>query len=471
MLPMNKLILILAFSLSSALAVAQNVTVSDICISGNSITARSVILRELPFRTGDVLDSASLDNYLVEGRENLLNTSLFNYVTLTKHYSDGPDTAAVQGMKNVRIDIEVEERWYIWPIFELRFNDRNMTSWVKKMDWKRVTLYSGVNISNLFGLGHKMEIRGLFGWEKGFDISYSKVALDRKRKTYLSGEAYAMFYKNADFITVHNKLQHLSGDGFMKRSFGGKLSVTYRPQIRWRAVATLSYDRSKVSEKLLEANPDYWGVKSAISRTASLEAFVCRDERDYIMYPTQGTYAALNAKFEESNGFDYTYGQLLLDLQYYKKLSERWFASSSLKISTSLASKYTFINSRAVGYEIANITGYELYVIDGQHYITQNNSFKYLILPQKIVHLGQNLKWRKFNKPHFTIYGKLLFDFGYVFQQSRKKGDNSYPNSFLAGVGAGIDLVTYYDIVINVGYAVNSRGKGSMLFGFRAPIF
>ena len=462
---MKRMLILLTLTLAGAFAFGQNVYISDISIKGNSITSRSVILREVPFGMGDRVDSLNFEKMLVESRQNLLNTSLFNYVTIKTTPSDSNPESGVD------VEIDVEERWYVWPVFEMRFNDRNMTSWVKKMDWKRVTLYSGVNISNMFGLGHKMGIRGMFGWEKGIDISYSKVALNRKKTAYLSGEAYAMFYKNADYITEHNKLQHLSGDGFMKRSFGGSLNITYRPQIRWRAVASLAYDFSKISEDVLLANPDYWGMDSKISRTVSLGALVCRDERDYIIYPTQGTYASLSLKLEESNGFDFTYGQLLLDLQYYKKLSERWMASSSLKVSTSLSSRYSYSHSKAVGYQIANITGYELYVVDGQHYITQNNSLKYLIMPQKIVMLGQNPKWRKFNKPHFTIYGKLLCDFGYVFQEKCRIGSNTYPNHLLAGVGAGIDLVTYYDMVINFGYAVNNRGKGSFLFGFRAPIF
>ncbi|MBP5517506.1 MAG: BamA/TamA family outer membrane protein [Bacteroidales bacterium] len=464
---MKKVFSIFIFLLAGVASYAQSVYVSDIYITGNAITSQSVILRELPFSKGTATDTASFGKMLVEARENLLNTSLFNYVTIKTSPSDSLN----QGAEAVNVQIEVEERWYIWPIFEMRFNDRNMTSWMKKMDWKRVTLYTGVKISNMFGLGHRLEIRGMYGWDKGMDVSYEKIALDRKKKKYLSAETYGMFYKNVDYITEKNKLKHLSGEHFLKRSYGASATLTYRPHIRWRATATLGYDFSKVSEEVLAANPDYWGVDSRISRTSRAELFVCRDERDYILYPTQGKYASLSLKLEESNNFKFKYGQIQLDLQFYQRLSERWMTSSSLKISSSLSSRYSYIHTKAIGYQIANVTGYELYVIDGQHYITQNNTLKFLILPQKIVQLGNNPKWRKFNKPHFTIYGKLLCDFGYVFQEHNRKCDNSYPNSFLAGVGAGVDLVTYYDIVINVGYAVNSRGKGSVLFGFRAPIF
>lgn len=450
---------------------AQIVYISDISISGNNLTKSSVILRELPFRVADTINAGKFEEMLTESRQNLLNTALFNYVTITPQYPEGTP-GQEGGIIPVRVSIEVEERWYIWPILEMRLNDRNMSSWIKKMDWKRVTLYSGVKISNMFGLGHRLEARGMSGWDKGLDLSYSRVSLDKKKKTYLSGEAYAMFYKHIDYMTLNDKPQHLSSDnGFMMRSYGGSVSLTYRPHIRWKATADISFDYSKVSEEVLSGNPDYWGLDSRFSRTFSLALSAGRDDRDYSLYPTKGRYASLSMKLEESNNFSFIKGQIFLDFQYYTKISERWMTSSSVKICSSLSNKYSYIHSKAVGYQTANVTGYELYVIDGQHYITQNNSLRYLILPQRIVHLGHNPKWRKFNKPHFTVYGKLLCDFGYVFQKKGKAGDNSLPNTFLAGAGAGVDLVTYYDIVINLGYAVNIKGKGSFLFGFRAPIF
>ena len=209
---MKRLLLILALLLHGSAIFGQDVCISSISVKGNSITSESVILREVPFCAGDTIDSPDFEKMLVESRQNLLNTSLFNYVTIGTHPSGNSGT----GMLDV--EIEVEERWYIWPIFEMRFNDRNMSSWIKKMDWKRVTFYSGVKISNMFGLGHKLEVRGMSGWEKGLDMSYSKVALDSRKTSYLAAEAYAMFYKNADVMTQHNKPQHYSGEGYMKKT-------------------------------------------------------------------------------------------------------------------------------------------------------------------------------------------------------------------------------------------------------------
>lgn len=141
-----------------------------------------------------------------------------------------------------------------------------------------------------------------------------------------------------------------------------------------------------------------------------------------------------------------------------------------MKTSTSMKNHAAYIYDNAIGYENVNITGYDLYVIDGQHYITYNNALKFVVMPQKIVKLNWFKKWDKINKPHFTIYAKLLFDSGYVWQEHYRER-NDLSNRFVFGSGVGVDLVTYYDIVISVGYAINSRGKTNFFFGFKAPIF
>ncbi len=68
------------------------------------------------------------------------------------------------------------------------------------------------------------------------------------------------------------------------------------------------------------------------------------------------------------------------------------------------------------------------------------------------------------------MYGKLLVETGYAYNGYNKR-DNSYTNSFLCGIGAGVDLLTYYDIILNCGYVINKTGYKSFIFGIKAPLF
>ena len=63
------------------------VTINSIILKGNKITKDKIILRELEFEKGTKLKSSVLDSLILESRQNLLNRSLFNFVTITKKLS------------------------------------------------------------------------------------------------------------------------------------------------------------------------------------------------------------------------------------------------------------------------------------------------------------------------------------------------------------------------------------------------
>jgi hypothetical protein len=91
-------------------------------------------------------------------------------------------------------------------------------------------------------------------------------------------------------------------------------------------------------------------------------------------------------------------------------------------------------------------------------------------MPQRIVNLSSSERTAKFTKIHFALYAKLTFDIGYVNDKYRHY-TNTLANTFLWGSGIGIDLVTYYDIIINCSYAINKMGESAFYFGIKAPIF
>lgn len=483
----------------SAALTAQNIYISDIYISGNNITRDKIILRELPFRRGMTISEPDLQDAIEKARQNLMNISLFNYVTITYQPSGtsfitAPDSLSLakdstktantglkgaadkinsnipNGATSYVIMISVEERWYLWPLFDVKLEDKNLSSWIKKMDVKRITYDVGGKMDNVWGLGHKFTVQGSFGYEQGVTAYYSNIALNKARTSYINLSAYALFNKNVDYITEGDKQQRLKSDHLLKKTEGIKATYIYRPYIRTRHMLSLEYCFSSIKDSLLIANPEYWGVNSRFSRKFVLTYTYSLDQRNYIYYPTIGYYISGSAQLAESNNFDFVYWNTSIDMQYYKQLGERWFWGSTLKVSASMKNHASYLYDQAIGYQTASLTGYDLYVIDGQHYFTYNNAIRFCILPKKIVQLHILKKWNKVNKPNFTIYGTLKFDTGYVWQDHHRER-NSLSNSFLFGSGIGIDVLTYYDIIFNFGYAINKKGTGGFTFGFKAPIY
>lgn len=109
--------------------------IKEIITDGNKITKRSIILRELTFSTGDTLAGTILEEKIEKSRENLLNTTLFNFVTFRTVPFDE---------NNIYVIITLDERWYIWPNPIFEHADRNLSAFFMiKTGEKLITDYTG----------------------------------------------------------------------------------------------------------------------------------------------------------------------------------------------------------------------------------------------------------------------------------------------------------------------------------------
>lgn len=458
--------------ISLALSMCGNLLASDICIadiriSGNKITKDFTILRELPFRKGDIMPEDQLVPQLTVATEHLNNTSLFNYV-----YIDYiPDTLNRADYISCIVTIRVEERWYYWPQISIKLEDRNLSSWLHEKDFSRITIGWGLRVYNVFGMNHKITASHYFGFEKGLRLAYSNIALDKKRTKMLGFSVSALYNKTINIRSEDNKVVYIKNpDRFLDRTFESVINYTYRPGIRNTHSVDAGYKRVDLNDTVLKINKDYRGTDHLTDHTFMLSYKYSYEHRDYITYPTKGYYVGTEITGMTADKMCFFYGELNLRLQYYEEFFPRWFWSSRLNTGATFKNKHAYIYDRHVGYEEKNITGYDYYVIDGQHHAILNNDIRFLVMPKKIFRLGSSGKGSKFSKIHFSLYAKLSCDIGYV-HNSYKSTTNTLANTFLWGSGIGLDLVTYYDIILNCSYAINKMGEGGFYFGIKAPIF
>ena len=94
-----------------------NLRIDGIQITGNQVTKDFIIFRELPFSAGDTIPENDLSEKIRVARENLNNLLLFNYVEISPLRS-------VNDSSLVTVIIQVEERWYIWPLIEVKLEER-----------------------------------------------------------------------------------------------------------------------------------------------------------------------------------------------------------------------------------------------------------------------------------------------------------------------------------------------------------
>jgi hypothetical protein len=77
----------------------------------------------------------------------------------------------------------------------------------------------------------------------------------------------------------------------------------------------------------------------------------------------------------------------------------------------------------------------------------------------------------KFNRVPYALYLNVFSDVGYVFYDGELTDkSNDLRNSLLVGYGAGLDLTTYYDIMIRLEVSMNGKGIPGIYLHFMAPI-
>ncbi|MDR1724694.1 MAG: hypothetical protein LBR84_12245 [Tannerella sp.] len=461
------LLLIVPILLTCETVTASDICISSIRISGNRKTKDYTILRELPFRVGDVMAEDRLINQLDVATNHLTNTSLFNFVDIDYI----PDSVDAPGCESCTVTIRVEERWYYWPQVSIKLEDRNLSNWLHEKDFKRTTIGWGMRVYNVLGLRHKVTFSDYFGYEKGLRLGYANIALDHKRTQMLGFSLSALFNRTINIASENDKvIYYKDPNRFIDKTVQGSVSYTYRPMIRTTHSFGIGYQRQYLGDSVLKINKDYWGADDPVNSTLNFNYNFDYEHRDYIVYPTKGYFVGAELVGATADELCFFYGELNLKLQYFEEFAPRWFWSSRLNTGLSFKNKRAYIYDRHVGYEDKNITGYDYYVVDGQHHVIMNNDIRFLVMPKKILVFGSSKNPSKFKKIHFTLYAKLTGDLGYV-HNSYPNPANTLANTLLYGSGLGLDLVSYYDIVINCSYAINKMGKGGFYFGIKAPIF
>ncbi|MDR1680519.1 MAG: hypothetical protein LBS12_01865 [Prevotellaceae bacterium] len=441
---------------------AQNVTVDNIFLSGNKQSRASVIYRELTFNKGDTLPLADLRRKLEASRQNILNTLLFNYVYISDTLRDN----AV-----VDVHIRVEERWYIWPVIDLVFEDRNISTWIRHPDWSRFSFGAGVNIENMRGLNENMNLNARIGYQQGLSFSYSDVSLDKARRHLLGLSLGYNRVHNAAYITAYNKPSYVTTDGrAIRERYSAGINYSFRPQIRERQTVRLYYEYTAIDDTLLQLNPAYWGGSHTRRHTLNALYSYASDYRDSYSYPLSGTLWKITASATTVLNDRMLTGELYPEIATYWPLARRWFYAGSVAAKLSVSSREVYTAKRALGYDNNYLRGYEDYVMDGEYFVLFKNTIRFLIMPTQTYELEWLSALDKFKKIHFTIYANLFVDCGYSYNRHAMR-HNDLQNLFLYSGGGGFDLVTYYDIVFRIDYSINRKREGGFYITLITPFF
>lgn len=459
-------VLLLLLLLPWAAAVAQPKTmdftgpfvVSGILVEGNRQTKEKIILRELTFREGDTLPSGDLYGRLARSQENLLNLGLFNFATLLPTFL---------GPHEVFITITVGERWYWWPQPLIHFADPNFNTWWLTKDFRRINYGLELNRFNMRGRNETLSALVQLGYSRQYGLRYKVPAFDRKQRWGAQLEGH---YGEQDEITIGtlgNKriLLKTPTQDIMRRWQAGA-SITFRRTHDIRHAWYANWSEWSVRDTVLERNPEYLTNGATGTGYLTLGYSVVLDRRDSRAYPLNGTYAKLELQRHGIGSAQPEVTNLTGNAQRSWKRGERWSFGGSVAGKTSAGSADHYFLQEGLGYG-DYLRGYEYYIIDGQHYFLGKANVLFALVKPRSYRV-EAIPLEAFRTLYIAVYLNAFTDQGYV-ADSRHGAANPLANHWQQGYGLGLDLVTSYDQVLRMEYAINGLSETGFYLHFTQP--
>ena len=157
----------------------------------------------------------------------------------------------------------------------------------------------------------------------------------------------------------------------------------------------------------------------------------------------------------------------IITVNSHHPIRGRWYFGHGVKGKVTIFGDPPYYFQRGLGYGNTYIRGYELYVIDGQHYFLYKSNLKYQLIKKQTIDL-QTL-FRKFDKFHYSIYLNFFSDAGYTVDRINA-ATNPLSNSWQYSAGLGLDFASYYDLVIRFEASVNKLGQPGFYINVKTPI-
>lgn len=447
-----RIILSVIIFLISIISFCQNTdstyVIGNIVISGNKVTKVPVIVKELTFQIGDTINKRNIETERERSIQNILKTSLFNYVYIE---------FLARSNNIIDVNIEVEERWYLWvsPIFEQA--NRNLSSFLKDKNWDMVNYGASIEYKNFRGRQESIKLRFRIGY-------YSQLLLNFDSPEYKNRWGWGAwinynFYDQTSVKTIDDQPFYLKTIGTqIYRSLSNAIYIKYRSGLYQNHRLVLNYVDHEAKDTVLKQNPYFLPEGRSVIHYFDMEYRYTYDKRDSKYYPLLGKQFVLELKQSGlgiyNNGMNFLNIKAKIDL--YEKLASKLYAGSEWTGYVSTKKRVPYFYQSGIGYS-NYLRGYEYYVMDGSTYFYSKNHFKYELLSPHIKDFNIRAL-SKFSKVHYAFYINLFYDFGYV--KNAYNNENQFVNDLIYGYGAGLDFVTIYDLAFSFNYARNKMGEG-----------
>ncbi len=452
---------ILIFLFAGRNVCAQSVSkINKIEVTGNTKTKEGIILRELTFKLGDTLSAVEIEKAIEKSKQNLTNTNLF--LTLSILYNTNGQTTD--------IFIVVKERWYMVVLPEVYLADRSFNEWwyERNRDLTRLTYGISGKHFNLSGNNDQLKLKAMGGFIPYFELSYAKPYIDKRKRIGIRAGIFYSTQRTMAFRTWNDKLDFFISEKQMRERKGAVFEFRLRNALYHFHSINLSYTNTSLADTIIKLNPNYFGKNTVKQEVFNFTYEYRFDQRDNRQYPLSGKllYTQLS-NFYVRGGYNQT--NLFGLYSYFRPLHKSLFFESSARLKVSSPRKQYYPLISGLGFSNNLVRGYELYVIDGQHYGLWKNTLKYELL-KKEFNLKKFIKLSQFSTLPLAIYPNAYLDFGYIKNYYPIYSNSKLSNKLLKGGGLGLDIVTWYNSNVKMYYSINQMGEKKFFFGISRDI-
>jgi hypothetical protein len=299
----------------------------------------------------------------------------------------------------------------------------------------------------------------------GFNFSYSE--LDQLDYTNVGNKR---LFIDADSIFGDDSERRI-----ISNTLTSNLFFNYRESYYNTHSVRLTYSRTTMIDEILQFNPNYLSRDGDLEQDFFALTYIFRrDFRDRNNYPLKGFLIdGRLAKIGLGIFNDINQGYAQAHASQYQPLKYNFNIASSVTGYTSYPTFQPYNNMQGLGFANNLLKGYELYVIQGQHYIMNKTELKKRLFSIE-ANLGKLMPLKQFRKIPIAAYFKVFFDHGYVqnnlSENSKTTVSPLLSNRYIYSYGAGLDIVTYYDAVLRLEYSINALNEGGFFINVKSGI-
>ena len=441
----------------------EKIIISSVNISGNKITKKEIIIRELVFYINSITTKIELEYNITESQKNLTNLKLFNFNEIRYTIIDSL----------VEIDIEVVERWYFWPYPIFEVSERNFNSWwnefkaSKFSDFSRLNYGLFLNWNNFRGRNELIQLKIRRGFKEHYLISYQLPFINRSKTLGLNTDLQMFRRKKTFYKTENDSLFYFTNNAnFTSKDYELSAEIVFRKNTNQTHRLKIQHLITEIDSTITIMNPNYLNNNNVSGDYTKFSYLFTNESRDYIEYPLSGYLFEVEAIKNLKGTSPVNHLEIVGKVEKHIELKNRFFLGSSFKSKWSSDGYQPYFAQEGFGFD-DYVRGYEYYVIDGQDFWLSKTVLKYALI-QKTNFEIPYVKMKQFNKSHYSLYLGLFSDMGYVVD-NQNSTQNNLSNQLLWGNGISIDYVTYYDKLLRIEFSINHLGEKGVFLHFSNP--